>query len=368
MSDTDRAAPVQRLAALARTDADTSLRWHALATPYRLAPTPLAIEAEPSEEPAAAHPPPHHSTHATSFHLYALDDMTEKFSQMFNSHGGAHARTALAAYLADDATTLLTATTAPPLHEKLLTATARLTHLLALMTADAGYQGLAQEYFHASLSLSRASDHSTAQAITLRAMSTHAWRLGHIRYAHQLAEASVAVASSASQLSPAERTFVHAQYALTLALTNQPRAAHAALADAEDAHAHAQVATSSGLFTSYSRAGLDYQRAQILLALGETTSAVAALHESLHHRRPEHHRQYALTQARLAETLLRTGELEAACDHWNLFLDHYLRLNSALVRTALKRILLLLPKHRAHRQAEETWRRAVAHARRDSVR
>ncbi|MFE4689678.1 hypothetical protein ACFRH6_06440 [Streptomyces sp. NPDC056749] len=365
VTDDDALTPVRRLAAVARTEADTSLRGRVLAIPYSLA--PLTAVAESREDPGVTDPPAHRGTHVTSFNLHALDDMTEGFSHMFNAYGGAHGRTALAAYLADDATTLLTAVaSSPSLHRSLLTATARLTHLLALMTADAGHQGLAQEYFRTSLSLSRQSDHATAQAITLRAMSTQAWRLGHIRYAHQLAEAAVTIAKSASELSPAEGTFLHAQYALTLALTHQPGAARAALAKAEDAHP--EVATSSGLFTSYSRAGLDYQRAQTLLVLGETAPAVTALRESLRRRHPTHHRQYALTQARLAEILLRTGDLEAACDHWNLFLDHHLRLNSAPVRTAFQQILLLLPRHRAHRQAEETWRRALSYVRRDSAR
>ncbi|MGW6015196.1 tetratricopeptide repeat protein [Streptomyces sp. NPDC055210] len=355
---TGAATPVERLAALTRMESDTSRRGLVLAAPYDLA-SPLP-EARSGRAAAGADLPTHRAARVTPFSLQALDNSTEAFSTLFNTHGGAHARTALAAYLADDATTLLTATTTAPLHRSLLTATARLTHLLALMTADAGHQGLAQNYFRASLTLSREGGHATTQAITLRAMSTQAWRLGHIAYAHQLAEAATSTAKAAP---PAARTFLHAQHALTLALTDQPRAARASLASAETFHT--QASTSSGLFTSYSRAALDYQRAQTLLALGEPLPAITALRDSLRHRHPSHHRQYALTQARLAETLLKTGDLEAACVHWNLFLDHYPHLNSAQARTALQRTLLLLPRHRAHPRAAAVWRHAASQERRN---
>ncbi|RSN58136.1 hypothetical protein DMH12_11315 [Streptomyces sp. WAC 04229] len=72
-----------------------------------------------------------------------------------------------------------------------LTAVAQLTHLLAVMTADAGHQGLAQTYFGTCLGLAHAAGDRLTCAIVLRAMSTQAANLGHIRQAADLATPAV---------------------------------------------------------------------------------------------------------------------------------------------------------------------------------
>ncbi|MDG4864509.1 hypothetical protein P8605_40825, partial [Streptomyces sp. T-3] len=103
--------------------------------------------------------------------------MTRTFASLADAHGGAHARTALAAYLADDVAKTLSAPATGALRAELLTGGAQLTHLLASMTSDAGQQGLAQRHYRAALGLAHEAGDRSTYAITLRAMSAEALRL-----------------------------------------------------------------------------------------------------------------------------------------------------------------------------------------------
>ncbi len=67
-----------------------------------------------------------------------------------------------------------------------------------------------------------------------------------------------------------------------------------------------------GPFTAYPRAGLEYQRAQTLIALGLPTEAMAALRASARQRAPERRRALAITEFRLGQVLLSAGHLVSA--------------------------------------------------------
>ncbi|MGW2190558.1 hypothetical protein ACWC0D_32585, partial [Streptomyces sp. NPDC001719] len=274
------------------------------------------------------------------------------------SHGGGHARTALAAYIGDDVSRLRnTHPGSRQLHPLNAVAVAQLVHLLADMTADAGLEGLAQRYFSLALSLAHQAGDRRQYAITLRAMSSQALRLQHDRHAHQLAEAAVDVYTSQSD--PSAHSFLLVQRALTRARRSEHREAITDLTTAEHRHLHAS--DEEDPFMAYPRAGLHYQRAEVLQALGDDAAARAALETSLAYRSPSEHRPAALTHSRLAKSLLRAGYLESACGHWSAFLDHYRHLRSAQANQGIIELVRCLRPYRRQRQAADVLDRARSH-------
>ncbi|WP_172387769.1 hypothetical protein [Streptomyces sp. MNP-20] len=350
----DGGEPVRHLLTLCGADADPARRAFLQRTVYTLAAVPTL--SWPLTPPPRRHSPrPSEAADAAT-----LEAMARTFAALAQQHGGAPIRTALAAYLTDHAGRLIAAPASPTVHRQLAAGIAQLTYLLADMTADAGHPGLAQRYFHTALGLAHQAANHRLYGITLRAMSTQALRLGHPQHALHLADAAVDIACPVKD--PATSAFLCAQRALTHARTRQPRAA---LADLAAAERHAEAAHSPpGPFTSYPRAALDYQRAQTLHVLGEHAQALAALQAAADHRDPvAQRRPYALTHARLAETLLGIGHLEAACTHWQTFLDHYPSLHSTLVEQALTRLQQNLARFPRQRLATEVAARAGTIAR-----
>ncbi|MDG4862601.1 hypothetical protein P8605_31135, partial [Streptomyces sp. T-3] len=290
--------------------------------------------------------------------VIALQEMVRVFALLAGSHGGAHARSALACYLSDDVGRLLHAPAPDVLRPQLFTLAAQLTHLLAAMTADAGHHGLAQHYFHTALLLAREADDREDFAITLRAMSVQALRLHRRRHAADLAQAAVDALTPTTH--PAACSYVLAQRALTHATQHHVRHAEADLTAAE--RWHDQAAGPPGPFTAYPRAALDYQRAEALSALGRTKPALRAFQDSLRSRSAAQRKAQALTEARVAETALALGHLDAACAHWHTFLDQYPALRSDQADQALARMrssLASFPRH-ALAQAVRERSRAVA--------
>ncbi|MFD8197561.1 hypothetical protein [Streptomyces wuyuanensis] len=268
--------------------------------------------------------------------------------------GGKHGRSAFAARLADAVSRILTAgASSTAAFRELLAATTGLTHLLAMMTCEAGHHGLTQVYFHTALQLARDAGNRVAYAITLRAMSAHALQLGHHRQALDLADAAVEI--SGGQAQGAAAAYLLSQQAVVRALDGQRHAAIAGLAAAE-----AQLERASGPegpFTAYPHAGLAYQRAQALLALGLSSDALDALRESALRRAPERRRTSALTEHRLGEVLMSCGHLDAACTHWHRFLDHSVGLRSARIDEALSRLHKTLRPYQRQRHASAVYER-----------
>ncbi|WP_327350423.1 tetratricopeptide repeat protein [Streptomyces sp. NBC_01304] len=342
---------VLRLISLCRAEAAPERRAFLARSGYTL--TAFAL---PGWLPEAAAP----STTASGAHRVAAEDvqllqeMARVFSGLSRSHGGGHARTSLAAYIADDVSRLLDAPGPGRLRTETQVAVAQLVHLLADMTADAGRDGLAQRYFYLALSLAQQAGDRRQYAITLRAMSSQALRLLHDRHADQLAHAAIEVCGDRGDRGV--HSFLLAQRALTRARRRERRAAVADLSAAESRHERA--AEEGGPFAAYPKAGLYYQRAEVLLALGDDVPARAALDASLAHRSPDEHRPAALTRAKLAESLLRAGNLDEACGHWQAFFDHYPHLRSAQVDQAFTEMVRCLRPYRRQRQAGAVLERA----------
>lgn len=348
------ADPVTRLVSLARDDINPARRPFLARSAY----TPVlpGLPDWSARDTAPGSAAPHR---ATSADVQTLYDMTGVFADLDARHGGGHARSALAAYLADDAGHLLTASAPAAVRRGLLTAAAQLAHLLAGMTADADHAGLAQHYHRISLALAHRAGCRPVYAITLRAMSVQALRRGHGRHALRLADTAVRAAGPGAD--GATLAFLFSQRAVTLARDGRSRAALSDLTSAETHHGRSPG--EPGPFTAYPRAGLEYQRARTLALLGRRPDALSALRVSAAHRSVAQRRAFAVTQASLAETLLATGHLEESCVHWHRFLDVYPHLHSARADHFLKRLRAGLRPHQRQRHAAAVWDRARQTAR-----
>ncbi|MFF2732175.1 hypothetical protein ACFVS9_30230 [Streptomyces sp. NPDC058008] len=324
-TETDDAAG--RLTILARTDADPARRSQLTGGVYSL----RAVDSPGwnPERPVPVRPRSPHSR-VTAEEVRALREMCQIFADLMERHGGGHARSALAAYLTDDTSRLLAARADSSLRGQLFSCAAQLTHILARMTMDAGYPSLAQRYFTTALGLAQEAGDSRVYAITLRAMSLQALRLGFLKKAAQLADSAMGAGPVAD---PSTLAFLLSQRAVTHAHARQGRRAVADLAAAESHHD--RVTRGAGPFDSYPRAGLDYQRGQVLLALGDREGAARSFASSAAARGDDRRRSAALTHARLAATLLSLGRPEESCVHWNAFLDGYPGLRLAPADEAL---------------------------------
>ncbi|MYW01889.1 hypothetical protein [Streptomyces sp. SID3343] len=269
----------------------------------------------------------------TSADSRTAQEMAQTFADLSARHGGRRIRTWLGLYLAHDAGHLPAAMSSPKLHSQLLVDVAQLTHLLADTTADSGHPGLARAYFEIALDLAAEAGNNRMRAITLRAMSVQAMRLGHHTHAFELADAAVRQAGPHGDA--AVMAFLLGQRAHSGALVGRTRSARTDLAAAER---HQDRSTAPpGAFTSYTHSALHFRSGQTFRVLGEPAHALASF-EAARHRAPFDRRATALTEATLAETLADMGHLEAARPHWDVFLDLCPHLDSIEIERARARM------------------------------
>jgi hypothetical protein len=344
---------VLRLMDLLRADVDPAHRAGLVASAYQQAAVPQPVWRPGSAIAPMARGPGRTADRAE---VRTLEEMSGLFAGLTDRHGGAHARSALAVYLADDVSRVLSRQAAPAVRRQLRSGAAQLVHVLAVMTADHGYASLSQNYFHAALGLAHDAGDRRVYAITLRSMSVQALRLGFQRQALRFAEAAVDTAGPGVE--PAVHAFLLNQRALARAYHRQDRAARVDLDAAQVQHA---LATGPpGPFTTYATAGLHYQGARTLLVLGERSAAIRGFEVSLRERTADQRRTSALTHAVLADTHLGAGQLERACHHWSAFLDLYPHLHSVRARRALVSLRRSLRVHHQQPEAAAVLERARA--------
>lgn len=344
---------VQRLIDLCHAAADPNRRAFLMRTAYTLTSvsTPDWLSPQPVEQPDQSS-----AGAAIPQDVAALEEVAAVFAVMRQRYGGGYIRSALTVYLADQASYRFYRPASAGLRRDLLTVVAQLTHILADMTADEMLPGLAQRYAHLALALAQEAGNRHQYAVSLRAAAAQALRLGHTLYALRLAEAAVEAGGPAAD--PSARAFLLTQRALAHAHDGRSRRALNDMTAAERHHSHAT--SPAGPFTAYPRAALEFQHAEVLLALGHHTHAGTHFQNSLQLRAPEQHRPLALTHARYAELLLQIGHLDAACAQWHSFLDHYTCLQSACAEQQLTRMKQHLRPHSRQRHAADVLARARA--------
>ncbi|MFI7102589.1 hypothetical protein ACIBK8_24895 [Streptomyces sp. NPDC050161] len=278
------------------------------------------------------------------------------FSASFDAHGGHRARTALAAYLADDIAPLLREQDDGAPHRGLLVEASRLSFLLARMHQDTAVHGLAQQHFGTALRLADESGDAMARAVVLRGLSAQGLALGHRQSALHAAEAAAAATRRAPD-GPA-RAFLLSQLAVAQAACGRHRSARVSMAGAEDALAKGAGAGTAEPFTTYSSGSLEFQRSEVLRYTGDLSAARTALTNSLARRPGADHRGMALSHAQLAEILVGLGHVEEACAAWNSFLDHHAQLRSGSADQAAGRMRQLLTPFRKLQAANAVLQRA----------
>ncbi|MGP3975616.1 hypothetical protein ACTWQF_16720 [Streptomyces sp. 8N114] len=296
-----------------------------------------------------------------------LADMVTVFADLAEKYGGAHARSALGAYIADDVTPrLVPSPDGEAADPTVLTGSACLMHLLGMMAADAGLPNLGYHCYRSALDLAHRADERNIYAITLRTMAVLALRLDDMARARQWSQTALEVAADTA--TSHVRCYLHAGRAVVRAADGERRAALADLLAAERSHeAEADAGAGPlGLFTRYPPAGFRYQRGEVLLSLGDRAEAVAAFRESLAVRPPAHHIALVLTHAQLAETLLALGELEAALDQCRQLFVHYPHTASRRTTAALTTVRRSLAPYRRHPEAREVHGHIVRLTRRTS--
>jgi tetratricopeptide (TPR) repeat protein/transcriptional regulator with XRE-family HTH domain len=344
--ETTNEDPVSGFTALCRGDADASRRAPLQQRPYRVAES--QVTEFPATRPAA--PPAGNPAEEAA----ALRDAACFFAASIDTHGGRHARSALASYLADDVTPLLSAHRPPQARVEIMIAASRLAFLLARMYEDGQLHGLAQRYYAYAHRLAAESGDRTSWCMAVRAMSSQAARLGHLASALQLAEAAGRAVHGAPA---AQQAYVRAQLAVVLARSGDRRAALGALAAAERA---AERSSSGGSpFDCYPSAALYFQSSLALEALGDLPAALGALRRSAGERPPSDVRGRTLTQARFGQLLLRTGHLDEACAAWKSFLTGQERLRSGDAERALRDMRCALRPFRNRRGAAELLARSA---------
>ncbi|WP_256340479.1 hypothetical protein [Streptomyces sp. 2231.1] len=279
------------------------------------------------------------------------------FYKSAEQYGGQRIRIALAAYLAHEVVPLLHSLTREGVHRRLLSAAAQLTFLQGTLCADSGLDRTAQHYYQIAAQMAAEAEDAASYVIALRTMANQAHELGH--HTAAVLNLSEHAAAHATQCSPAVRAYTQAGLAVVQAYHDR-NAALAALTHAEKLHTWSD--SSSAPFTAYPIGALHYQRAQTLIALGSTSSAITALAASLRLRTAAEHRASALTRARLAETHLRLGHLEEAMYHWEAYLNIYPALRSARAMRCLQTMRRQLHAYRQHHRVRELLSKASREA------
>ncbi|MBO8192202.1 tetratricopeptide repeat protein [Streptomyces oryzae] len=350
--------PVERLIALCHADADPGRRLALNRKMFTAADIPLPVW--PQVAGPQADRPVGMAQQMTPRRDARLADMVAVFADLAEKYGGAHARSALGAYIADDVTPrLVPAPDGGAPEPVVLTGSACLLHLLGTMAADAGLPNLGYHCYRSALDLAHRAGDRNVYAITLRTMAVLALRLDDMTRARQWSQAALEVAAPTA--TPDVRCYLHAGRAAVRAAEGERRAALAELLAAERSHETAagtgpdtaDGAGALGPFTRYPPAAFHYVRGEVLQALGDHAQAATAFQESLAVRPSAHHIALVLTHTRLTETSLALGELDGALEQCRQLCAHYPYTASRRTVTALTTVRRSLAPYRRHPQARQ---------------
>lgn len=271
----------------------------------------------------------------------AITSVARSFASLDRMFGGGHARTSLVTYLAADVVSRLGASGTT--HPDLYAAAAACAGRVGFMCFDGDRHAMALTYFRLALRLATAGDDAETYAAVLRAMSLQAWSLGHHRQAVDLATASADSADSAG--SERVKALALGQFAVARAAAGDLKISQSALQ-----RARYLLETGDGALATPPRALADlaFHTSHVLEYARDLRGATAALETSLRERPAADRRSRAITHARLATLLLRTGRVGLAGDTVDELLADHVHLYSARVDTALTHLRPHLERHRHH--------------------
>ncbi|MFD7735016.1 tol-pal system YbgF family protein [Kitasatospora phosalacinea] len=268
-----------------------------------------------------------------SRHAQAIRELTAFGARYYDAHGGAPARSVLAAGLRDHALLWLKDTGSQRARTELLTATAQLVRVLGRTYADDRLQGEAQRHHRLAYRLAVEADDPIGQAMALRDQSTLAGALRHSRYAAELSDAALAHLPAAAP--PGVRAFVLAQHAAAAARDGRFVPALRSLEEARQLEGRTGAEDDP---MHYPEPALLYQAAQVHRALRDPDSALGALRASLRLRPDGEHRTVGLSLLELAHLELDTGDVHRARQSHAAYLGLPLGPVSGLARARLAQL------------------------------
>jgi len=329
---------VARLTTLGR---DDMLRRRTLL--YSLAATtiPASLAAPPSR--------PGPARRAGTSDVKRIRTMTSSFGDADDLYGGGHARTAAAAYLAQEVTPLLHGTTGAA-RPAVFTAAGELAYLVGWMAADAGQSGLAQRYYIQAIRLADEAGNPLLRSSALRSLAVQAVELGHGNRALDLAEAAQdGLRGGAPARTRAWVTGMCAE-AIAAAHTDKARAFRL-LSQAEANLEHADSPSHMWTSGNYRRESFEHQVGLTLVQLGDHAGAEEHFALSIASRRLVERRTKALIVARLALAQIHRHAPDAAAYTLLEATDSMNGISSARLRTTLASIRDALHLSRTSKEA-----------------
>ncbi|KWW98455.1 hypothetical protein LI90_75 [Carbonactinospora thermoautotrophica] len=266
----------------------------------------------------------------------AVTAMTEFFAKMDDQYGGGHARSAVAAYLADDVAAYLRGSYSDKVGRALYRAAGELVYLLGWMAYDDEQHGLAQRYYIQAVRLATEGGDPLMRSTVLRSMAAQAAWLGHGPQALRLAEA--AAEGARGKAHARAQAFYAGMQAEAYAANKEPRRAREAMRIAEAALSRADSQSTPGWTAGYVASSFTYQTGLMLISLGDLAEAEKQLEHSIEIRGKGKNRSQAMVIGQLAEVQLRRGNVEQAASTAGMFLDLFNQIKAERARTALRNL------------------------------
>lgn len=247
-----------------------------------------------------------------------VQTMTQRIADILDELGGGHARPMAAAFLVNTVGPYLRAGAREDVRKNLLSAASDLVYLTGWMAMYERDHGLGQQYYVKALELAgEAGDHVT-YCRTLRGMSLQATSLGHGVQALELADSA---AEASPRGGPRLRAFLTGQQAYAAAMAGDRRQAVSRLNETETALSQADSRREA--IGGYDQCAYQFHVASVLYQTGDLKGSISAMRESLRVQPPQERQGRVHAYAVLARRQFEFGHLDAACESWHSFLDHY---------------------------------------------
>lgn len=211
---------------------------------------------------------------------------------------------------------------------------------------DSGDDHVAHAHFQRAAALARATGDADVEAHVHASLAHLHTQAGQARSALERAQTGAALAT-ARGAHPQLLARLAAMRARAHAVLGETHAAHAALGEAHSALSLAAHAPLAPWVSGFDAAALASEAAQTHLDLGQHRAAIPHARAAVELRTSDRARSLALGRLLLAETYLRAGELEAACQIGALLLTESHGVGSARVVTGLQALRRQLAPHRA---------------------
>lgn len=250
--------------------------------------------------------------------------MTNRIADILDELGGGHARPMAAAFLVNTVGPWLRAPASPAVRKDMLAAASDLVYLTGWMAMYERQQGLGQRYYLKALRLAGEAEDYVTYCRTLRGMSLQAAHLGYGPKALQLADSAAEAAPAGG---PRLQAFLRGMQAHAASMTGDRAQAMRRLDEADTALSQADERRE--MIGGYDRTAWLFHQAHVLWEVKDYPGSIRALQQSIRLQHPQERQGRVHSYAVLAERQLAFGHLEAACESWTNFLEHYEHLSTA---------------------------------------